>query len=129
MAAAWKWEFYDPIDDETYIFDINPNSGAAPEYHKNVIKKTTIAPDGQVLLMEGRDQPLMMNFSGTILRQTHYEAMITWFQKRRVIQLTDDFERVFEIYITDFAPSRKRSINYPWRHEYSAQATIVRVVS
>jgi hypothetical protein len=53
---------------------------------------------------------------------------VTWFEKRRVIRLTDDFERQFNVYIEAFSPKRKRSVQYPWRHDYDLSLIVLEQV-
>jgi hypothetical protein len=120
-----KWVFTDPVDASTYTFAINPIGGGSPQLAKQITQKSSSAPDGQVTIMEGRDNPRTLEFNGTILDQSQYEAMIEWFGKRHVITITDDLGRTEHIYITDFSPTRKWSRSYPWRHEYSVKAAIV----
>lgn len=124
--ARVAWTFYDPIDDETYSLPINPNDGAEAELNKNVMRKATTAPGGRTILMEGNRDPAAFNFSGVILSQEQYEAFVTWFEKSRIILITDDLGREWQVYLVAFRPSRKISHEYPWRHEYQAEAVVVR---
>ena len=120
-----KWEFYDPIVLETYTFHINPNSGGSPAYRKNIAYQNTSAPDGKVLIFEGKDHPGEMEFSGVILEEAQLTAFQTWWQKRRQVRLTDDLGREYWIYITELETTRRWSLHYPWRHDYSVKATIL----
>lgn len=120
-----RWTFYDPTGPTTYNFPINPNEGGSPELRKTISYQNTSAPDGKVLVFEGRDSPPTMSFSGTLLTEAQYEAFETWFQKRRQIKITDDLDREYWIYITSYAPKRVRARNYPWKHTYQIEATII----
>lgn len=120
---AWRWTIYDPVDLETYTFEINPNAGGSPSNKKNVSYTNTTA--GKAIIYEGRDQVQELEWSGVILTQTHYEKYIEWWEKRRQILLTDDLGRQFWIYLKEFNPTRELSRSYPWRHSYSVIATIL----
>lgn len=123
--ARIAWVFTDPTDASTYEFPINPNADGSLQYEKQINYKNTTAPDGKTLIYEGLDQPKATSFSGTILTEDQYNAMVLWFNKRHQIQLVDDLGRIFMIYITGFKPQRKLSRTYPWRHDYTVDYTIV----
>lgn len=123
--ARVGWILYDPVDSETYNFPINPNDGGSPSYKKNMVYENTAAPDGKVLMFEGRDDPKQTSFSGILLTEGQYNSFVTWFQKRHQVAITDDLGRTFSIYITSFDPKRKRSAIHPWKHEYTCEYTII----
>lgn len=120
-----KWKFTDPVDMSEYTFDINPNQGGSPTWKKSIEYQKTAAPDGKVLMFEGQDDPQELTFSGVILEQAQYDAMILWFTKRHAILMTDDLGREFPIYITGFNPTRERAVHYPWKHSYEVNYTIL----
>ncbi len=120
-----KWNFYDPVTLETYTFDINPAEGGSPALNKTITYKNTSAPDGKTLVFQGRNQPQVMEFSGTILNQSQYDAMIEWFNKVHQIKITDDLSREYWIVIESFDPKRERASHYPYKHSYTVRATIV----
>lgn len=120
-----RWIFTDPVLSTTYTFEINPNDGGSPTYKKNLTTVNTTAPAGAVLIFEGADQPMAGTFSGTILTQSQYHAMTTWFSKRYPITVTDDLGRTQTIYITGFNPKRQRSALYPYKHTYQVDYTVL----
>lgn len=120
------WIFYDPVTFESYAWPVNPRTGAAPSYRKNVTKKATTGAGGAVLIFEGADQPQSFNFSGTILTEAQYNVMIEWWEKRRIITITDDLGRDWNVYFESFEPTREPRMSHPWRHTYSAECTVVR---
>lgn len=120
-----RWTFYDPIEVETYTFEINPNEGGSPSYKKTVGNQSTSAPDGKTLLFEGQDEVQTLQWSGVILTQAHYDKYVEWWQKRRQIRLTDDLGRQYWIYLTSFEPTRRRAATRPWKHDFNATATIL----
>lgn len=117
-----RWTFYDPVTVETYTMQVNPKEGGTPGLKKNVNYKATTAATGRVLAFEGRDEPRMFDWSGTILTEQHLMDLTEWFNKRRQIQLTDDLGRQYWIYITDFTPKRERAVHHPWKHSYTMKA-------
>lgn len=120
-----KWVFTDLTDASEYTFDINPNEGGTPAYKKNINYQSTAAPDGKTLIFEGRDQAGTATFSGVILYQEQYDALVLWFQKRHQIQVTDDLGRTFMIYVVSFEAKRQRAVHYPWKHSYTVEYVVV----
>jgi hypothetical protein len=120
-----RWTFYDPTTLVTYTVPINPNDGGSPSYQKSIARQMTTAPDGKTLLFEGADQVQTLEFSGVLIEQAHYDAFVTWFNKRHQVKVTDDLQRTFWIYITGFAPKRQRAAKAPWKHQYSVSALIL----
>lgn len=123
--ARIAWTLTDPVTAATYDLEINPNQGGTPSYNKNIQYQATAAPDGKVLMFEGRDEPKTMSVSGVILSQTLLDALVTWYEKRYAIEVEDDLGRTFKIYITSFQPQREFSVSHPWRHSYTLEYTIL----
>jgi hypothetical protein len=123
--AVVRWVFYDPATAESYTFAINPTSGGSPSYEKTFQYQNTAAPDGKVLVFEGRQAVKKLSFEGKILEQTHYDAFVTWFNKANQIRVTDDLGRTFYIIIEKFDPKRERAVHSPWKHSYTVDASIV----
>lgn len=123
--AVTRWVFTDPVTLDTYNFEINPNDGGSPQYAKNLTYSVTSAPDGKVVAFEGRERPKTLEFSGVLLTQAHFEAMLEWYNKQYQVSVTDDLGREFSIIIESFSPQRQRAVHYPWKHQYSVRATIV----
>lgn len=120
-----RWTFFDPTNGTTYAFAVNPSQGGSPIYRKTISFQNTLAPGGAVLIYEGQREAQTSEFSGTILEEAQYNEMVTWFNKRYQIRLTDDLNRVFYIYITEFTPRRERAFHYPWKHSYTVKYTVI----
>lgn len=120
-----KWTFYDPVIPETYVFAVNPSEGGTPTYQKTIQFQNTSGPDGKVLIFEGRDEPKTLQFTGTILEESQYVALLGWFEKRRQILVTDDLGRQTWVYIRSFEATRQRAIHYPWKHTYTVSAVVL----
>lgn len=123
------WIFEDPVAETVLTMQMNPNSGASPDYKKSITRKNTTAPGGKVLLFEGNDAPQQFDFSGVILTQAQFEFLYNAWDKRHLIRITDDLLRTYEVYFESFSPKRKVSGTNPWRHEYSASTIIMRTIT
>lgn len=120
-----KWQFYDPSLAETYVFAINPNEDGTPGYKKNFSYRATSAPNGNVVMFEGRADPRRGQFSGVLLDEAQLNALTLWYEKRSQITVTDDLGRTFSIVVESFEPKRRWSVSHPWRHDYSMSYVIV----
>lgn len=123
--AVVRWVFEDPVTLETYNFAVNPSQGGTPGLKKTINYANTSAPNGKVVVFEGRDEVQRLEFSGTILEEAEYNAFMTWADKRYQIVMTDDLGRSFSLIIESFEAQRQRAIHYPWKHSYSVSALIV----
>lgn len=127
MPARIPWVFRDlttTVTPEEYLWEVNPREFDIT-YQKSVTFETTTAPDGRSLVYEGMDEVRQVSFTGVILREDQYDQMIYWFTKRHQLQVEDDLGRLFSMYITSFKPRRVRSNNWPWKHQYTCQASIL----
>lgn len=121
--AVVRWQFTDTVTSDSYTFEINPKEGGSPAYQRNLQSQRTTS--GALLIMEGTQQPQTLQFNGTILTQSHYEAFDSWSRNRHILQLTDDLGRSFNVLITDWSPSRVYSAHFPWKHTYTMTAQVV----
>lgn len=123
--AVVRWRFDDPVTLESYTFAVNPKAGGSPALAKQFDYANTSAQSGKALVFQGRDQVQKLTFDGTILLQAEYDAMVTWFNKKNQIKITDDLGRILYIIIEQFTPKRERAVQHPWKHSYTVNATIV----
>lgn len=120
-----KWQFHDASLGETYTFDINPNDDGWPGYKKNFTYAKTTAPNGNVVMFEGRDDPRKGTFKGVLLYESQLNALVSWYQKRNQITVTDDLGRSFTIIIESFEATRRWTVSHPWKHDYSMGFIVV----
>ena len=120
-----RWNFYDPATLESYDLEVNPNEGGSPQYRKTITNQSTVAPGGRTLIFEGLDEPFTLEWSGVLLSQSQHETFVDWWDKRHQIQLTDDLERVYMIYITAYEPKRGKAQSHAYKHTYTIRATIL----
>ncbi len=120
-----RWKFYDPATNTTWTFTMNPSDGGSPEYGKTLTYAKACGPGGAILPFEGRPDPQKLEFSGRILLREHYDAFVSWTENSSPIELTDDLGRTFTITIEKFSPKRKKSARYPWKHDFTCNATVL----
>lgn len=120
-----KWTFTDPTLSETYTFDVNPREGGSPDFKKSISQMSTSAPDGLTLFFEGVDTPQVIEFSGVILDQNQYDTFVAWWDKRVLLQLTDDLDREFRVYVESFTPKRERRRSHEYYHTYTMRCIVV----
>jgi hypothetical protein len=120
-----RWTLQDLSTLETYQFPVNPREDDTPGWEKNFQYTNTSAPDGRVIVTEGRDNVRRGGFSGIIYTEGQYNALYSWWDKRNQLQLTDDLGRSHKIILESFRAKRKRSFQHPWRHDYEVTYVIV----
>lgn len=123
--AVVRWTLFDPVLNTTLTFPMNPNEGSLPQREKNFTMEHTTAPDGKFIAFEGAEAPVNFNFSGTLLDQDGYTFMVTWFNKKYQLRLTDDLGNQYWVYLKRFSPKRKRAVHSPWAFEYDAEGVII----
>jgi hypothetical protein len=137
MTAVVKWIFTDYWQTGptpyTYTMEVNPNTGGALQYSKTVNIAMTSGPSRVGIAQEGGNSSgsgssnsvAVLSFSGVILTQTQLEAMEHWFDKRILMQITDDLGRQYFGVFSQFNPQRQRKASNFWYHTYDAQMTVV----
>ena len=107
-------------------FPINPKRGALPQREKNVnVSSQATSPYANPIIFEGRENPSMFPFEGTIISEYHYDFMVAWFESTQTCSVTDDLGNSFDLYRTSFKPTRKNRHNHDWAMDYTAEAVIV----
>lgn len=124
-----RWVFEDPAVPETYTVELNPNQMTSPFREKRIDIATTTAVDGQSLLTESQPQPKSWQFSGAIISQAHYDALLKWSLKPNRTYITDHFGRKLSVYWTAFNPEPRRSVGYYYRHNYSCQLLVLGIAA
>jgi hypothetical protein len=91
----------------------------SPPIAKRLIYEHTVAADGALLFSEGNDEAREITISGTLLTETQYLAFVAWAKKRYILELADDLDREWDVYVKTWSAKRKRSYVFPWRHEWT----------
>lgn len=68
-----------------------------------------------LIRQQGADSPMILSLSGTILRETHYQAMWEWWKlsETQTIYFHDFAGDSYEVIFTTFQPVRHRTIRNP----------------
>lgn len=123
--ATVRWKFRDVYQAGqspwVYTWDINPNSGGTLHMEKNITHHENVGPHRGSIIQEGHNGPLSISFGGTILTQRQLEALEYWFQKKVLIELTDDLGRIFRGVLSSFTPRREYRPYNPYYHKYDAE--------
>lgn len=121
--AVVRWTLWDPVLGTTLTFPVNPSESFLPQREKQMVTEKTTA--GVLVAFEGEESPQEFNFSGTFLDESSYDFMVTWFEKRYQLRLTDDLGNQFWVYLKAFRPKRKRASNHEWAFTYDAAGLIM----
>lgn len=127
VTLTTRWTFYDPVEDETFVFAINPDSAASPFAPKGLtFARGRRAGDRHSTIR--RPQTLMdWQFGGVIRTQAFHDALYEWVGRRRIIHIKDHLDRTFECYLTSFEPTdRAPTKNVRWRLRYVMKVQILR---
>lgn len=122
--AVIRWTLEDVLQagpaPYTMTFVWNPSQGGSPSFEKQYNTQMSLGPLRGAIIQEGNPTVPTIEFSGTILDQTHYELLETWVDKRVLLELTDDLGRKFRGAIASWRPQREHRPFHPWYHNYTA---------
>lgn len=122
MTPTWRWTF-SSSELGSVRFLINPNSGGLPIWQKQI--EVTSSTSGSPVLFEGRQQPVIMPFSGAILEEAHWTFFRTWYESGYSVSILDDLgNNIPNAYLTKFAPKRKVRHSHPWAGDYECEALV-----
>jgi hypothetical protein len=124
---VFRWTLYDPATTLTATFAMNPNAGGSPARKKTLTYQSTAAAGGRTLAFQGRQEPQVLELSGTLLTEAEYSFLEDAFDVQNQMLLTDDLGRAYWVVITEFSPTRVRAASHPWKHTYVLRALIVDV--
>lgn len=125
--AVVRWLFTDPVTLDVHEFDINPSpeSAAQPEYNKQMSYEATAAADGQTIAYEGRREPQRFEWEGVTFTEEEHQTFVEWWEKGYQIDVTDDRDREWRVYLTNYRPKRAASLHYPDKREYQMSSLII----
>lgn len=123
-----RWRLYDPILNQTYVFEVNPSAEGSPGRTRNLTandsSSNTLASDGTPLIYEGAEDIATMPLKGVCLTKSAYEGMLAWFSKPYLVLLTDDLGRQMQVRLESFKPKRAPLHHHPYRHTYAATVRV-----
>lgn len=111
---------------EIYYFEANPKQdGGSLGTTKSPYYAVTAGPSGATVLHEAVDDPIRLQYSGVLVTENQYNALLTWFDKEDPVTLTDDLGRSFLVYLDALDYTRAPKRHYPFRHEFSFTAYVL----
>ena len=131
--------FTDPKTAETYSWKINHDEESdATGKDRNISYGGNTSGKGLVA-QQGDSTPLEFHLQGKILEEAQLEKFIYWYNlcEDRSIYWTDPAGDQYEVQITVFKPTRKRTIKNPrggtkaqyWYWHYEMVMRVIRVIS
>lgn len=123
--AQWKLTDNSTGTPVEYNFYVNPKTQGFDGRKANVTSETSTAPNGQVLLFQGRDKVPTFKFSGHIISSAQYSDMNTWLEKPYPMVLTDDQSRAWTVLITSYTLERVKRANNQYRFDYNVDGLII----
>lgn len=126
--VAWTLTSTD-ASPETYSFEVNPKTDAGSfsiTKSQNYIESA--GPNGQTLIHERVDDPIKVSYSGVLLTELQYDALVTWAAKEDPVILTDDLGQSSSILIDSLEFTRAPRRHYPWRHEFTLTGFVMEVL-
>lgn len=130
-------KFTNPANGESYEFDIGHAEEEPTSKTRQITNSANTANTG-LIPQQGASQPLVLKYSGTILKASQHKEMWRWFElcETQTIFFTDYDGNEYEVMITDFAPKRQSTIRNPrdpqnaplhyWTYSISMQVIQVR---
>lgn len=132
-----KNKFVNPKTAAEYSWDIN-HSEEDETGQERTVQDGANAGNTGLLPQQADDQPLTFRYTGTILKKAQVEQMIGWFRlcKTQTIHLEDFAGEKYEVLITSFKTTRKRTIRNPrdfanaplWYWHYTIEMRVIRII-
>lgn len=112
--------FTNPLNGATYDWPINHASEEEFGYDLNIEHSGNTGNVGLVR-QEGDPSPIVLRYSGTLLTRAQFEAMWGWVKLCRsqpgsppqTIHFRDFDNQQYEVLITEFKPTRQRTLKNP----------------
>lgn len=122
-----QWYFTDPSNvdpvsglPEKWVFPINPKKMGSPFIQHETTATPVSAIDGEARTWRKPLKPYGWKFSGSIRTKDHYDTLLAWFNKARRLQVTDHYNRTWDIQImgVEMTPLHT-SRTVAWRYAYT----------
>ena len=105
-------------------FDWNPTEFTHPGRKSSLLTQLVSAPNGGIVVFQGRDKPRELSFSGAVGTQSFYDKLDIEKDKHYPLTLTDDQGNTWVILFQTFSWKRIKRRN-PWRFDYTATALVL----
>lgn len=128
-------EFINPVTAAVYQWPVNHSSEGEAGLSRSITLGANTANTGLVR-QQGDDQPLTFTLTGTIFQTAQLEAFIDWYIlcKTQTIYFKKYSGDEFEVIITEFKPTEKKTLHNPkdseaplWYWEYTMTIEVVTV--
>lgn len=132
-----RWKFENPANGTKYEFQINPSE--EDDFGKRRSIEHGAKTNGTGLVRQQSDDgPLILRVRGVIFHKAQFQEFIKWWKlcETQTIYLYDHEEACYEILITEFLPTRQRTIKNPrdfanapyhfWRYEIAMEVITIR---
>jgi hypothetical protein len=124
----WVFQAYDfsslsSVDTDT--FQVNPDSVTQKFGDVQINAEATTVSNGQVITWEGSAQPPQWSWSGRVLNEEQYNALVTWGTTRQRVYLTDHFRRRFLVKVLSVEFDRVRDAQRQWHMKYQMTAAVL----
>ena len=132
--ARTPWRFVDPVTTTEYVWPVNPNNDSGSNTRSKQFAYTAVAGSrrnnlGQhtvdTLIHQSNVNQSSFSYDGIIYDTAHYGALESWANKEYPVELWDDLNRGYLVYITKFSPARIRSTKTPFKHSYTISGIIL----
>ena len=139
-----RWRFRDMTTLQQVILPLNPNEMDAPATsrgmqwawsNRDVVERDSgqgvLGGSGRARGFDnGQQNPTQWSFSGVILAKNHYDLLLEWSERLRVIRVTDHLGQQFDVIFQKFEPTEGRSVrNRPWKMTYTMTCLLLKKVA
>ena len=130
--VPWLW--YDEVEDETYAMPVNPYEdsgsngiGRLTQYTVNAARYQDDSGVDRIgnLVYYGSDDVPRHTYNGRLYTQQQVQDFMAVVAKNYPLEVTDDLDRSFQVFIENFTLDRVRSNKDPWKHEYTLTFIVI----
>lgn len=123
-----RWMFTDPQLSTSVYVPINPNKMDSPGRPRQMQFSWGSAWGQDRMRGIDRSTPAKeWNFGGVLLTESHYNLLLDWTNKLKILHITDHLGRTFEVVIKKFDPvERLPNALRPWRADYTMTCLILK---
>jgi hypothetical protein len=123
--AKWKITDNSTGSPVVWSFPISPNQFSHPGRSASIIEEATTSGAGATIIFQGRDAVPQLTFGGTINSSTMYTQLRAELDKWYDLVLTDDQGAEWNVIITNYTMTRKKSAVNQHRYEYNVTAKVL----
>lgn len=118
-----RWKFTEADDDTHFVrLTLNPNTMSTPTNPRSMTWAWgSKAGYSRMRGFDGVPQtPTQWTFGGVILTKDHYDQLLDWAGRLKVLRVDDHIGRAYSVMITKYDPvERLPTATKPWRADYT----------